>query len=312
LSKKKILSLGLVFLIVSVGTLVGSMSVSACKPVKPGVSNQKVKVLDRKPIAGGVSIKLLSDNNVKSRLTISTDAISKRLLFDFSGNDGKPQGYWECVADCIEWGLDESPFHRLVCGFPCEVCLAAIAGGNIPLATFTCSWCLGCLGGIVVGCAANCAACFVGETGVLMWNGTYKPIERVQVDERISSFNVTNGKFEPALVTKVHHHSPKEMGEYFLVVNGKLKVTPNHPLIVDYQWKTVGDIKKGSTLLTMHGPVVVQNVRKVYKKVWTYDLELDENHPIYIADDFIVNPKGPPYFPLFWLIVLLLSWIFGV
>lgn len=86
-----------------------------------------------------------------------------------------------------------------------------------------------------------------------------------------------NGNLETCLskVTNVHHHETKEeMSNQYLVINGDLQVTPNHPLLVDGVWIYAGDIKIGAHLFSITGSgVVVKSVEKVYKKVPTYNLE---------------------------------------
>lgn len=86
------------------------------------------------------------------------------------------------------------------------------------------------------------------------------------------------------------------MGPYYLVINNKLKVTPNHPMYVNGHWEHAGDIKVGDYLMGLNGRVKVTSIKKVYHRVTVYNLEVSGvgNTSIghdYYAEGILVHNK---------------------
>jgi len=81
------------------------------------------------------------------------------------------------------------------------------------------------------------------------------------------------------------------MGEYYLVINERLKVTPYHPMYANYEWTSADNLTIGDTLInTIIGEEDVYSIEKIYEQVPVYDLELD-NQSIYIAENIAVPTK---------------------
>jgi len=76
LSKKKILSLGLVFLLVSVGTLVDPLNVSACKPVKPVAVEKKIAIINT-VVNSDEFVKLIENQKLPLNLENATVTATK-------------------------------------------------------------------------------------------------------------------------------------------------------------------------------------------------------------------------------------------
>ena len=81
------------------------------------------------------------------------------------------------------------------------------------------------------------------------------------------------------------------MGEYYLVINERLKVTPYHPMYANYEWTSADNLTIGDTLInTIIGEEDVYSIEKIYEQVPVYDLELD-NQSIYIAENIAFPTK---------------------
>jgi len=77
-----------------------------------------------------------------------------------------------------------------------------------------------------------------------------------------------------------------EMGDYYVVINDLIRITPNHYLLVNGYWKRADHIKEGDVLGSQDGKgVVVESVERVYKKVPTYHLEVLPYHNYIVAAD---------------------------
>jgi hypothetical protein len=68
------------------------------------------------------------------------------------------------------------------------------------------------------------------------------------------------------------------MTEYYLIINQYLKVTPNHLLYCHGKWRTFETLHIGDVINT----IPITSIEKVYKKVPTYNLEIEGNHNYFI------------------------------
>ncbi|HDO19864.1 MAG TPA: hypothetical protein ENG74_03965, partial [Thermoplasmatales archaeon] len=112
------------------------------------------------------------------------------------------------------------------------------------------------------------SSCFLAGTKIEMADGTTKNIEDIQVGDRVKSYDEKTGEWKVGVVTKVFHHSPEEMGDYYLVINNELRVTPNHPILVNGKWIKAGEIKIGDRL---SNGLIATSIARVYTKVETYN-----------------------------------------
>ena len=137
-------------------------------------------------------------------------------------------------------------------------------------------------------------SCFLAGTKIAMADGSFKNIEDVRVGDKVKSFDPVKDIIVDSVVTKVFHHSPDEMTDYYIVVNGFLRVTPNHIMFVDGVWKAAGEIREGDVLYRLDGSIVtVNSLYPVFDRVETYNLEVAWYHT-YFADGVLVhNAKRP-------------------
>ena len=135
-------------------------------------------------------------------------------------------------------------------------------------------------------------SCFPAGTKIAMIDGSYKNIEDIKVGDIVKTYNVIKHENEKGIVTKLYKHSSDEMyGDYYLIINNQLKVTINHPLYVNGEWKNAGEIQIGDKLQNNKGKtIIVTSIKKIYKKVPTYNLEVENNHNYY-ADGILVHNK---------------------
>ena len=139
--------------------------------------------------------------------------------------------------------------------------------------------------------------CFLSGTKILIYGGSYKNIEDVKEGDYVVSFNLKTGRIVDGLVKKKFVHDYD--GEY-LIINGKIKVTPNHPLFVNEKWVEAGKIKVGDKLLYKNGSEVnIVSITVARGKIKVYNLEVGATGN-YFAEDVLVHNKdtgeeeGPP------------------
>ncbi|MBT3817370.1 MAG: hypothetical protein HOE80_04160 [Candidatus Magasanikbacteria bacterium] len=132
--------------------------------------------------------------------------------------------------------------------------------------------------------------CFSGDTKILMEDGSEKKIEEIQSGDTVLTFlDEKENLLVRGKVTSVHN--VKVAG--YLILNENLKITPNHILYVNDEWKEAGLIQIGDILRNRDG-----NEEKVYSIEWqkgefdVYNLEIDTYHTFIAEGIWVHNDKG--------------------
>lgn len=145
------------------------------------------------------------------------------------------------------------------------------------------------LEGIVV-MQAEGGGCFGEGTKVLMADGSLKNIEDVRPGEYVFTRSGSDStKLVKAKVTQVH--KAKESG--YLIINGTLKITPDHILWVNGAWRQAGSIKPGDSLTNSAGNSVSVNTIEWQKGVFdVYNLDVARYHTYFADGVWVHNQKG--------------------
>ncbi len=136
---------------------------------------------------------------------------------------------------------------------------------------------------------AERGGCFVGDTPVLMGNGQSQSIQDVQEGDRVMTrVSESDDTFVSARVTGTH---AVEVDGY-LVLNGDLKVTPEHKMFVNGGWGAAGNIQVGDVLMNDQGTVVsVETIKFVRDKTTVYNLTIDRYHTYFAGGVWVHNSK---------------------
>ena len=121
-------------------------------------------------------------------------------------------------------------------------------------------------------------SCFLAGTKIIMADGSLKNIEDVMIGDKVKSYDTLIDSYKEGLVTEVFHHSPEEMTDYYMIVDG-LHVTPNHPIYYQGEWIDAGELEEGDTW----DGIPIKSIEKVYSKVPTYNFEVEPYHTYQIA-----------------------------
>lgn len=142
--------------------------------------------------------------------------------------------------------------------------------------------------GIVVP-GAEGGGCFDGETPILLENGKEKKISGIAVGENILTRDNNNQKSVKAKVKAIH----KTNVSGYLIINGNLKVTENHYLRVNDDWREAGSIQKGDWLTDIDGQkTVVRSLEYIRGKFMVYNLEIEKYHTYFAGGVWVHNQKG--------------------
>jgi hypothetical protein len=133
-------------------------------------------------------------------------------------------------------------------------------------------------------------SCFLAKTAITMADGSQKNIEDMRIGDTVKAYDLVSENKVEALIIDVFHHPAEEMGEYFIVINDKLRVTPYHPMYANKEWFFAGGLVIGDILLNPDGMEIIYSIRTIYEQETVFDL-LINGPKAYIADDIVVPTK---------------------
>jgi parallel beta-helix repeat protein len=137
------------------------------------------------------------------------------------------------------------------------------------------------------------AGCFLAGTKILLSDNTYKNIEDVKIGDKVVAYNEKNRELTTGRVKRTFYHE-KTAG--YLIINNKLRLTSNHPMHVNGEWREAGEIKSGDKLLDINGDEIpVTSIERVDEEVSVYNLEVSGYHN-YFAEDVLTHNKCPRIF----------------
>lgn len=126
----------------------------------------------------------------------------------------------------------------------------------------------------------------VEETPVLMSDGTYKNIETIKEGDKVMSYDLETKTPVVSKVVKTYHQVEKG----YLVLNDTLKITSDHLIYSEGEFKRAGDIRLGDFLLDEKGQEVeVSSIEIKEPEVDTYDLGLDLQHNFFAGGYLVHN-----------------------
>jgi alpha-2-macroglobulin len=145
------------------------------------------------------------------------------------------------------------------------------------------------LEGIVVQQAEGGGGCFAEGTKVLMADGTELPIETVKVGDYVLTRNEQDASLVRAKVIGTHK---AEVAGY-LIVNGSLRVTPNHVMWINNSWVEAGSMQPGDILVDSSGrKIFVETIEWQLGKFTVYNLEIEKFHTYFAGNIWVHNQKG--------------------
>ncbi len=132
---------------------------------------------------------------------------------------------------------------------------------------------------------AEGGGCFAAGTQILLPSGLIN-IEDIRIGDLVLS---RADSHDPSLVSARVSHVSSHLVYGYLVLNGKLRVTANHPIYVNGRWAQAGAIQVGDSLADNEGNIVrVDSVEVVDGWVRVYNFEVAGQHT-YFADGIFVH-----------------------
>ncbi len=139
-----------------------------------------------------------------------------------------------------------------------------------------------------------CGNSFAGGTLVQLADGSYSPIEDLGVGDSVLSYNLSDGSFEPAMITV--HWSDHEPGLVDVVVDGTaIRSTPAHRFLngtdLSVGWVEAQNLQVGDELVASRGDGVVDSVvvaSTAETLVWDMTVVPNHNFVVGGADSSVV------------------------
>ena len=131
------------------------------------------------------------------------------------------------------------------------------------------------------------SSCFSEGTLIETSNGRI-PIEMIQLNDEVKSYNTKTKEIELAKVDELFVHEDCGDG---LILNDSIKTTTNHPFYVDGEWVDAGDLKIGDKILHVDGSEhEITSMEINTDKQTVYNFEVPGNHN-YFAEGYLVHNK---------------------
>lgn len=181
--------------------------------------------------------------------------------------------------------LGQSPgVHTLAASNPLGGIYQALGDGTIVTARSHRAADLGNFSG------AEGGGCFLAGTKILLPNGTYKNIEDITAGDSIATLKSESDSTSViGRVLKTQKHIVSE----YRIINGTLRVTPEHRILVNDAWQTAGKIQVGDTLRGEKGePVKVTSVEIRHELVQVYNFAVETYHTYIAGGVYVHNDKG--------------------
>ena len=142
---------------------------------------------------------------------------------------------------------------------------------------------------------------FLAETSITMADDTYKDIEDIEINDQIKAYDIDNSSFVTANVTDICCFTTDIVPDYYITINNKLKISPNHLLFVNGTLTNTSNLENGDLLVDVNGSnVTVNSSIEVFTKKKFYNLIVSVNpeendiqdNLTYFAEDLQVYPLG--------------------
>lgn len=137
---------------------------------------------------------------------------------------------------------------------------------------------------------AEGGGCFLVGTQILMEDGTTKSIEEIVAGDRIlTRSSELSNTLIGATVKQTFVHDVNE----YMILNDKIRVTPEHRMFINYGWQMVGDAHVGDLLIDTNGFAQrIDSIEWQREPVTVYNFEVEDLHTYFADGVYVHNDKG--------------------
>ncbi|MFH1641924.1 MAG: polymorphic toxin-type HINT domain-containing protein [Nanoarchaeota archaeon] len=132
----------------------------------------------------------------------------------------------------------------------------------------------------------NSPVCFLSGTMITLAHST-KPIEDIRPGDKVLTYDFDNGKTVVSEVVDTY----QRLTNKYLVINNKIKVTPDHIFYIEGQWVPIGEAQIGDKMVDNKGNyVTIESIEKIAvpEGVKVYNFKV-KGYPYYYAEGILVH-----------------------
>jgi len=131
--------------------------------------------------------------------------------------------------------------------------------------------------------------CLAAETLISMADGNTKSIGSIKLGEKVAAFDLKSRRQATATVKEVFRAVRPE----YLLINGRIKATAEHPFFVRHAWRRAADLKRGDILRSRTGRSVrIREISLVREPLEIVNVSV-EPFKNYFAAGILVHNKNP-------------------
>jgi hypothetical protein len=132
-----------------------------------------------------------------------------------------------------------------------------------------------------------------------MADRSHRAIESIQVGDHVLAYDTDRAAWVTSTVSRTMSHAPEEGTGVFIVVNGTLRLTSNHPVWANGRATAAEQLQLGDPIvvLSADGVPVTTNVRSLDRRdsrEVTYDLDVDGPGNFVAGNIVVVHKIDPP------------------
>lgn len=133
--------------------------------------------------------------------------------------------------------------------------------------------------------------CFLAGTKISTIENI-KNIEDVEIGDLVTSYNELNKVKTLSKVVKTFTHTTDQ----YIVINDTIKITPNHPIYINNEWKQAEALQIGDTLTGEFHDITVDSLVTINSPICinVYNLEVEDTHNYYAEGVLVHNKINPP------------------
>ncbi|HAI37820.1 MAG TPA: hypothetical protein DCM40_06700, partial [Maribacter sp.] len=114
--------------------------------------------------------------------------------------------------------------------------------------------------------------CFLWNTNILLSNGTWKPIQEIEIGELVKTDNGTDVPVLDSFVWSVNTNMK-------MYTKDKLTTTDSHPILINNEWKTADQLNWDSNTIYVDNLYYLETENNYIAEGFTVSGMLASNHP---------------------------------
>jgi RHS repeat-associated protein len=136
--------------------------------------------------------------------------------------------------------------------------------------------------------------CFTADTEILMADGQYKSIDKIEVGDKVLAYSDSVGYFESKVVISIFSLNFDEILKIY-ADDQVIEVTNEHPFLVGSEWIKAGELMSGDRMtLYPKGQLKIDSIVHVAGNFKVYNFTVADYHTYYVSTKNILVHNGNP------------------